>query len=338
MPLSRRSASLGLTLAMAALLLPVGAMAGSPGDMLPDLRMARPSDIRLTYGSTEDGSDRRLLRFSALIMNVGKGPLIVRGKRDCANSSCPKMRTIQRIKQTDGTSRGVASNRAARFDVGDGHNHWHVMRFQRYELFQLDPPPEAPGEAVRGAKTGFCFFDTEARRLDLSGAPQNRVFGEPGCGRSWSTSIRMGLSVGWGDLYGWTLPRQWIDTTGLGHGRFLLCSTANAEGDWLERNHSNNQAWAEIQLFRNNQGADQVRVPSGGRSPCSTQLTDGPTAASDGGTVAAGGTLAAEGANAQQAAFAMPPALTAPADPTVAGGGFLCSIGTTASAGTVAGA
>ncbi len=266
--LRRRVALLGMSLAMMTVLLPAGVMAGSPGDRLPDLRMAKPADIRLTTETTKDGPGRRLLRFSALVINVGQGPLVVKGKRDCATSACPKMRTAQRIKQADGTWRGVATDRAARLDVGDGHDHWHVMRFQSYDLFRLDPPPEAAGEPLLGAKSGFCFFDTSARRLGLPGAPQRRVFDEAGCAGADSTSFRMGLSAGWGDLYNWSLPRQWIDTTGIARGRYLLCSTANATGDWLETNSANNQAWAKIR-FRQD---DTVKVLRRGRSACASQL------------------------------------------------------------------
>ncbi len=79
MPRLRRPvASLGICMGLAALLLPAGVAAGSPDDLLPDLRMARPSEIRLDT----DGDGRRLLRFSALIVNTGQRPLVVRGKRD----------------------------------------------------------------------------------------------------------------------------------------------------------------------------------------------------------------------------------------------------------------
>jgi hypothetical protein len=330
--LRRRAALSGMSLAMMAMLLPVGVMAGSSGDLLPDLRMAKPSDIRLTTGTTKDGPDRRLLRFSALILNVGQGPLVVKGKRDCATSACPKMRTAQRIKQADGTWRGVATDRAGRFDVGDGHNHWHTMRFQGYELFQMDPPPEAPAGPLLGAKTGFCFFDTNGHRLDLPGAPQRRVFSESGCGRSGSTSFRMGISVGWGDMYDWSLPRQWIDTTGIDDGRYLLCSTANAEGDWLETNTANNQAWAEIRLLQN----DTVQVLRRGRSACSSQLAAPPA---DVGEMSEASAAAASTVTAQTAST-----LRSVADADADGGGgaadlgFLCPIDSTATAGLLNGA
>ncbi|MDQ3493512.1 MAG: lysyl oxidase family protein [Chloroflexota bacterium] len=263
--LRRRAPMLGISLAMMAVLLPAGVMAGGPTDLLPDLRMAKPTGIRLDFSTIQN---KRLLRFDAIIVNVGRGPLLVKGKRDCATSDCPEMRTLQRIKQSNGTWRGVATDRPGRFDVGDGHNHWHVLKVQHYELFQLGPRAAGFGEALAGAKTGFCFFDTSARRLSLPRAPQRRVFSEAGCGRSTSTSFRMGLSVGWGDLYGAQLPRQWIDTTGIDDGRYLLCSTANGEGDWLETDTTNNQAWAEIRLV----DGDTVEVLRTGRSACASQL------------------------------------------------------------------
>lgn len=270
--LRRRAALLGVSLVTMSLLLPAGVVAGPSDDLLPDLRMAKPTGIRFTYGTTEDGANRRLLRFDAMIINVGRGPFVVRGKRDCADDGCPLMSTVQRIKQTDGTWRGVPTMQSGRYS-GDGHDHWHVMRVQRYDLFQLDPPPGAEPDPIAGAKTGFCFFDTEVRRPDLPGAPRNRVFFEPGCGREASTSIRVGLSVGWGDIYPWSLPRQWIDTTGMDDGRYLLCSTANAQGDWLETNSANNQAWAEIRIAANG----SVEVLRRGRSACSSRLPEPPT-------------------------------------------------------------
>jgi len=103
-------------------------MAGGSGDLLPDLRMAKPTGIRL---DTDTIQGKRLLRFDAIIVNAGQGPLVVKGRRDCASSACPDMRTVQRIKQSNGTWRGVPTDRAGRLDVGDGHNHWHVLRVQR---------------------------------------------------------------------------------------------------------------------------------------------------------------------------------------------------------------
>ena len=71
--------------------------------------------------------------------------------------------------------------------------------------------PAGSGTVGNGAKSGYCFMDTTAYRLSLAGAPQRSVYGGAGCGEQSSTNLSMGLSVGWGDRYGWTLSDQYVD-------------------------------------------------------------------------------------------------------------------------------
>jgi hypothetical protein len=253
----------------AAALLPSQAAAAAH-DLLPDLRMARPVDLRITHETTAAGPHRRLLRFTARIVNIGEGPFIVRGHRSCATSACPLMTLVQRIRRSDGTVRVVPSVAKAKFDVGDGHNHWHVLHVERYELIPLLAGSATP--RVRSAKVGFCFFDTTPWRLSLPGAPRSQVFGRAGCGLPQSTSIRMGLSVGWADEYSWFLARQWIDTTGLPHGNYLLCETADPNHNWVESNTHDNQAWAKVRLLRTAAGVETVLVLATGKTACAGQL------------------------------------------------------------------
>jgi hypothetical protein len=53
----------------------------------------------------------------------------------------------------------------------------------------------------------------------------------------------MGLSVGWGDLYRYNLPDQYIDITGLGRRRYRLEGTADADNWFRESEESNNSTW-----------------------------------------------------------------------------------------------
>ncbi len=243
-------------------------------NLLPDLRMAKPRSLRIQMATTEDGENRRLLRFSGIIINLGEGPLVVKGSRACATSACPSMTTLQRIKRTDGTWRKVASVATAEYDVGDGHSHWHVLNVERYELHQIDPPPAAP-EPLRGAKVGFCFFDTQAWKLSLPRAPQSPVYHVSGCGSPGSTRLKMGVSVGWADVYPWSIARQWIDTTDLPLGRYLLCNIADPDNEWRETDNTNNESWALIELYQE-AGVDKVRPLSTGRSSCAAQLPPPP--------------------------------------------------------------
>jgi hypothetical protein len=205
-------------------------------DVLPDLGMAHPQDLRIR--STADG--RRLLRFSSIVVNVGAGPFEVRGQRPDTNTST--MTVTQRIFDDAGGSRYVPTP-ATMYFGGDGHNHWHVTNLEDFELERLDN-----GKLVgTGAKHGFCFYDNY--RYGATGDPSYlTTTTPPACGRSSSLEVFEGLSVGWGDIYRYNLPDQYIDITGLVSGRYQLISTADPDNWFQESNDLNNESWVNLQI------------------------------------------------------------------------------------------
>lgn len=211
------------------------------GDLLPDLGMARISDIKID--KTTDG--RRLLRYSTEIANVGAGAFELNLHRDSLGEP---MTTKQRIYTASG-SRDVSTSPALIF-AGDGHNHWHVVDLEKVELTRLDSSPAVVGT---DAKVGFCFLD-HLKYRSLAGQPSRAVYG--GCGGPTSLDVRMGLSVGWSDQYSWNLPDQYIDITGLIAGRYRLDVTADAGNWFVESNESNNATWVELQIKGN--GAPRI--------------------------------------------------------------------------------
>ena len=211
----------------------------SAADVLPDLGMARLSDLRIDKNS--DG--RKLLRFTTVIVNVGQARFEVRGTR---SSTSDALAVSQRIYDDAGGSQDVATT-AEMFFAGDGHSHWHVRDL---ESFVLTPVPDNGQKLGTQGKHGFCFWDNTQYRLSLPGAPQSPFYS--GCGSSSSElTVTMGLSVGWGDTYPWNLAYQWVDITGLNGGRYRLTVTADAGGWFAESNESNNAAWVEFQLRAN---------------------------------------------------------------------------------------
>jgi hypothetical protein len=68
--------------------------------------------------------------------------------------------------------------------------------------------------------------------------------------------VTMGLSVGWGDVYAWSLPDQYVDITGLTSGHYRLATTADAPNWFVESNNSNNPTWVDLQL----EGSGRIRV------------------------------------------------------------------------------
>jgi hypothetical protein len=206
------------------------------GDRLPDLGMARIADIKID--KTNDG--RRLLRFTAVIVNVGQGPFELHLRR--ASTSDP-MTTSQRIYTSTGWREVVTP--AQTVFGGDGHNHWHIVNLENTELIRLDNGAKVGS----GVKLGFCFLDNVRYRLTLPGAPTSPRYG--GCltagTQSW-LDVEMGLSVGWGDEYRWSLPDQYVDITGLTPGRYRLQVTADNQGWFSESNDGNNATWVDLQI------------------------------------------------------------------------------------------
>lgn len=206
-------------------------------DRLPDLGMAYPADFRVER--TADG--RRLLRFSSIVVNVGAGPFELHGQRATGSST---MSIRQRIFDDAGGFRDIATPASAYFGA-DGHYHWHVTNLQDFELVRLDN-----GRMVgMGVKQGFCFFDNY-RYGSVNPGSYTQASGA--CGRSASdTSMRMGLSVGWGDIYSYSLPDQFIDISSLSPGRYRLYVAADADDWFQEQNNANNRTWVDLQLQGN---------------------------------------------------------------------------------------
>ncbi len=202
---------------------------GAASDRLPDLAMARLNHVQI-----ERTEGRSLLRFDAVIVNVGAGSFELHGSRPTTETD---MTTVtQRIYDDAGGSRFVPTT-AQMYWSGDGHDHWHARDLEEYELIRLDN-----GKKVgAGGKEGFCFQD-------------NYQYGstEPpfytSCDHNpEALSVTMGLLRGWGDIYPWRTVGQYIDVTGLKSGRYRLWATADATDQFEESNEANNFTWVDIQ-------------------------------------------------------------------------------------------
>ena len=212
--------------------------------LLPDLGMARLSTIKI---DTTTMPGHKLLRYTAVMVNVGAGPFEVIGSRP--DTSTTDMSVVQRIYDSSGSHTDVPVN-TVMFYAGDGHNHWHTKDVEGGTLVRLDN-----GRKVGTlAKEGFCFFDNVKYRLTLPGAPQSAVYVQPpSCSPNQPNTLTasMGLSVGWGDSYPASLNLQWIDITGLPNGKYRLTAIADPGNVMQESSYTNNTAWARIRINAN---------------------------------------------------------------------------------------
>jgi len=200
-------------------------VASHASDRLPNIKALPAKDLRL-----RTSSGRTFLQFSATTWNRGVGPLELRaGERVGAD----KQNVYQRIRRSDGTWR---RRLAGTFVWHEAHSHFH---FEDYAVYTLNPV-NAPGASQRtSAKTTFCVMDTDAINLNLSGAPRQAVYG--GCG-----SQVQGMSVGWGDTYGYYLAGQEIEVTT--SGDYSLTITADPKKRILETYETDNTRTIRLRI------------------------------------------------------------------------------------------
>ena len=218
------------------LLLPIaflalyGAHVLAAADMLPNLKALPASDIRIQ--NLADGTT--LLRFSTTGWNAGTGPLELRaGEIDTGNG---RQNVYQRIYDDAGESKDTL---AGTFVWHPTHNHFH---FEDYATYLLQPI-NAPGGSERlGAKTTFCVMDTTRVNTRLSGSPKKAVYAN--CG-----STVQGMSVGWGDTYGYQLDGQFIDVTNLPDGDYRLTIVLDPKNKLTESEETtDNTSFIDIHL------------------------------------------------------------------------------------------
>lgn len=211
--------------------------------LLPDLRPAPPSALGVSTVSDEGGGRRFLLGFQAAIENVGDGPLVIEGRRAAGDAT---MTVTQLIARAGGgwTSRPVDGG-TLHYERGPDHSHWHYQPAIIYRLYHTD------GRLARaGTKAGFCLGD----RYLLAGPRPPATPAEPRyigfCGRHQPqlTSLRQGISVGYGDDYPGFLEGQSLDVTGLPAGTYRLEHETDPDRLLTEVDRGNNIAAITITL------------------------------------------------------------------------------------------
>jgi lysyl oxidase len=204
---------------------------------LPDLDQTTPFGL-----SVEERRGRSLLVFGSAVDNVGPAPLVVEAQRVGG-----EMRTWQVVG-----ARRIPLPVRLRYVHSETHQHWHFPGFERYELRRVD------GSLVgHDRKTGFCLRDAyETRPLGLPPVWTT----ECGRRRPRASTVRQGITPGFGDDYVPLKEGQSVDVTGL-RGRFVLVHRANPDHVLRERSYANNAASVLVEL-RDGRATILRRCPS----------------------------------------------------------------------------
>jgi hypothetical protein len=209
------------------------------GAFLPDLRVYPAYSIAVV---SEPGG-RDFLSFNATTWNGGRGTMMIEGFR---RNGVPNMDAYQIL--ADGAQQ-VAALPAGKLEYhrGDGHDHWHLLDFGRYEL------TDANRVVVRDSgKQAWCLALTDAVDLSPLYVDRNAQMESLGdaCGGPddlWSRQV---------------IPQtgQVFDITALANGEYYIKLTANPDNVLAEEDLTNNTSYRWV-ILDGEPGARTVRVP-----------------------------------------------------------------------------
>jgi hypothetical protein len=224
----------------------------APDLLLPDLDQRAPSELTL---STSGGRVR--LGFTSATDNIGRGPLWIRGAR--TGRRAYEMRAEQVVHARSGGRAVFRPAGRIRFVNDPPHHHWHLMRFQQFELRRASDF----ALLVRDRKSGFCLADHYGlARHRVAGFTGPRFLGNCGEWQTGRLTVEMGTSVGYTDRYPAHFHGQNLDITDVPAGVYVLVHRADAQGRLRELRHDNNAASVRIRIDRpgGRTGAPAVRV------------------------------------------------------------------------------
>jgi hypothetical protein len=242
-------------IAAAAMLVSASADVGGAGrPLLPDLDQEAPSEL-VVVRTGRAGDPQYRLGFRSAVRNVGAGPLVIDGHRTGVDRDT--MVADQVIDHDGGPRDQVRGVGRLRYVVSPDHRHWHLLRFQRYELRR----PGSPVALVRDRKTGFCLGDRYRARGRALPARAPRPVYTSRCGLEQTDllGIREGISPGYGDDYAANLEGQYLPLAGLADGRYVLVHRVNTRRRIHESSYRNNAASLLLAL-RWRRGAPYLRV------------------------------------------------------------------------------
>ncbi|MBV8303901.1 MAG: hypothetical protein JOZ04_06805, partial [Acidimicrobiia bacterium] len=203
-------------------------------------------DETLGIGPTLEPSQThvtRCLRFTTGPRDAGPGPLEIDYNPAAARLGIEAPGpAFQRVYYSDGTS---FLRPAGQFQFHAVHGHYHYLNFLKFQLFHVGAAHELTA-AGSGTKLGLCPADELFTDWTVFNQQETKTF-TPNCGYD-PGQASLGLNVGWGDVYRWQRPGQYVDFSGDGDGYYLLQITVNAAGLVMTAHTGDNVGYAYIHV------------------------------------------------------------------------------------------
>lgn len=157
----------------------------------------------------------------------------------------------QAVHYSDGSIEYVE---AGTYSFHPTHAHFHDDYILSYYLALVTDPVSGEFHRVgTGTKSGFCPADqlwgdwrAFAQGTEVPGgdSPLSSCFSV--------TDGFVGLSVGWGDVYRWQRPGQYVEFDGQGNGRYVINAVVDEYNNVIESDETDNVSYAYVEIQGDN--------------------------------------------------------------------------------------
>lgn len=141
---------------------------------------------------------------------------------------------------------------AGDYSLHTTHGHFHTEQILTYEIFAVGNRTTGGLSKIgAGTKSGFCPADQLFGDFTRFEQAAPGAFGEGdtaagGCSSPEGGSL--GLTVGWGDVYRWQRPGQYVEFAGQPDGLYVVRSTVDKSNLIRETDDTDNTAYALIEV------------------------------------------------------------------------------------------
>ena len=198
-----------------------------------------------TEETVNDGATR-CLRFTSDVRDTGYGPLQLQwdyvatgpGGAPQVGFAPGQCEAQQVVLRTDGSS---TTRDAGPCEFHPQHGHFHYDDLVSFTLHAVNPDGSTGAVVAKGLKESFCLADDDYFGFATPGPNGANTFsGQPGCsapsqitppgGAGAGAWGLMGISPGWGDVYTWDTPDQFVDISNVPNGTYDVVSDVNPAG------------------------------------------------------------------------------------------------------------
>ena len=215
-----------------------------PDTVNPPLDAFGYHPVSCAVDETVENGAKRCLRLTTGPRNAGAGPMdLGYVPVDHQLGVLAEGPVTQYLHWSDGST---TSRPAGTFLFHKTHGHYHYQNILDYAIYKVGAGNTLT-PAGHGTKAGFSPADqlfadwssfSQAQGAFIEGVSTSRSVG----------GSTFGLSVGWGDVYRWQRPGQYVEFAGNGDGLYVVRTVVDIKNHVLESDETDNAAYAYIQV------------------------------------------------------------------------------------------